>query len=69
MLTDIGRRVPLIMRELSIEGDDELLSRYVFAIPVILANGVEIARAPLHRPALEAALREVASDPGSRYSR
>lgn len=66
MLIDIGGRIPLTMQELSIEDDDALLSRYVFAIPVILANGVEIARAPLHRAALEAALRQAASDSRNR---
>ena len=44
--------------EIDIESDDALLARYVFEIPVVAIDGVEIARAPIVAARLEDALRE-----------
>ena len=64
LLGKLSRRIPLTVRELNIEDDDELLGRYVFEIPVVLVAGVEIARAPIRQAALEQALRRLVQDAG-----
>ncbi len=56
MLERIARRVPLKVREADIEGDDELLRRFLFEIPVVEAEGEIVARAPVREGALEDAL-------------
>jgi glutaredoxin len=56
MLARIGRRIPLAVTTIDIESDDALLQRYMFEIPVIVADGAEVARAPISEVALEAAL-------------
>lgn len=60
MLADIGRATPLDVEEVNIESDDALLARYVWAIPVVVADGEELARAPVQRGMLEDAIERVA---------
>lgn len=60
MLADIGRVTPLDVEEVNIESDDALLARYVWAIPVVVADGEELARAPVQRGVLEDAIERVA---------
>lgn len=61
ILANIGRKLPLNVRYVDIESDDTLLARYMIEIPVILADGVEVARAPIRRRALEAVLGHIAA--------
>jgi glutaredoxin len=58
LLHEIGRSIPLHVDEVNIETDDALLARYVYEIPVVVAGGQELGRAPLQRKALERALRD-----------
>lgn len=53
MLERIGKRIPLRVRTVDIEGDDELLRRFMFEIPVVEVQGEVIARAPVREGALE----------------
>ncbi|MEP7215778.1 MAG: glutaredoxin family protein [Anaerolineaceae bacterium] len=59
MLERLSRRLPLKISVIAIDSDPELQRRYVFAIPVVLANNREVARAPIYETALEDALREL----------
>ncbi|MGH2632476.1 MAG: glutaredoxin family protein [Tepidiformaceae bacterium] len=62
-LARIGKRIPLAVTAVYIEsGDDALLQRYMFEIPVICVDGAEIARAPISEAELEA---ELAALPGA----
>ncbi len=62
MLQRIGKRVPLRIRNIDIERDEELLRRYMFEIPVIEAGGRVLATAPVREGALEDSLEAVARD-------
>jgi hypothetical protein len=55
----IAGRICLRVTEVDIDGDDDLQRRYMFEIPVITADGVEVARAPISEGALEDALAAV----------
>ncbi len=58
MLARIATRVPLAFRVIDIDADDYLQQRYMLEIPVVTANGVEVARAPISEGALEDALAQ-----------
>lgn len=62
LLARISTRLPLTVEAVDIESDGELLRRYMLAIPVVVAEGREVARAPLYEGALEDALRQAALD-------
>jgi hypothetical protein len=64
MLERIGRRLPLRVTVVDIDADPALQAKYFLEIPVILARGDEIARAPISERPLEAALRERAEGAG-----
>lgn len=55
-LQALRSRFGLTIERVNIEDDDELLRRYVFEIPVVTVDGVEVARAPIYRGGLEKAL-------------
>lgn len=60
VLDSIRARVPMTVHKVNIEDDDTLLARYMLEIPVVLAGGIEVARAPISRSQLEAALERAA---------
>ena len=60
MLQRIARRVPLTVTIVDIDADDELQRRYMFEIPVVVANGEEVAHAPISELALQDALEAIA---------
>lgn len=55
-LARIGRRIPLTVTSVNIDEDDELQRRYMFEIPVVVAAGQEVGRAPISEGALEDAI-------------
>ena len=57
MLRAMSGELGFTLQTVNIESDATLLERYVFAIPVVTVGEVEVARAPLHRAAIEDALR------------
>lgn len=59
ILERLSRRLSLEVSVVEIDSDPELQRRYVFEIPVVIANGREVARAPIYETALEDALREL----------
>ena len=59
MLGRVSRKLPLAVSVIEIDSDPELQRRYLFEIPVVVANGVEVARAPIYESALEDALRDL----------
>ncbi len=52
------------LRTVDISASADLLDRFGLAIPVVEVDGVEVARAPLRRSALEGALGEALSGRG-----
>ncbi len=60
LLKRISRELPLELRVVNIDSDVEMQRRYLFEIPVVFANGGEIARAPIYEAALREALAELA---------
>ncbi|MEO6398850.1 MAG: glutaredoxin family protein [Tepidiformaceae bacterium] len=64
MLRRISRHLPLTLTAVQIDSDPALQQRYLLEIPVVVANGKEVARAPIFEAALEDALREIAGLPG-----
>jgi Glutaredoxin-like domain (DUF836) len=58
-LSRIGRRVPLVVTTIDIEGDDALMRRFMLAIPVVEAEGEVVAVAPVREGALEDTLAAV----------
>ena len=62
MLERIGKRIALHVRNVNIEGDDDLLRRFMFEIPVVEAAGRVLATAPVREGALEDALEALATD-------
>ena len=61
LLRSLHQDLRFEINEVDIEADDELLQRYVFAIPVIAVGEREVARAPIRAGALEDALRQALS--------
>lgn len=59
----IRKRVPLEVRQVDIESDDELLRRFMFEIPVVECDGQVIATAPVREGPLEDILDSLASRP------
>lgn len=51
-LRRIARRVPLAIELVNIETDEALHQRYLFDIPVVVVDGAEVAKAPIHEHAL-----------------
>lgn len=58
MLAELEGSLGFETARVNIEKDDALLRRYMFEIPVVVVGEVEVARAPVHRRALEQALRD-----------
>ena len=58
LLDGLRPKLGFDVQEVDIESDDALLARYVFEIPVVAVDGLEIARAPISTARLEEALRE-----------
>ncbi|HET7738538.1 MAG TPA: glutaredoxin family protein [Tepidiformaceae bacterium] len=58
MLADLEGSLGFETVRVNIEEDDALLRRFMFEIPVVVVDEVEIARAPIHRRGLEQALRD-----------
>jgi glutaredoxin len=59
-LSRISHKVPLTVEHVDIDEDEALQARYFLEIPVVLVDGVEVARAPIRERALEETLRELA---------
>lgn len=59
MLRRISRRFALEVTVVAIDSDPDLQRRYMFEIPVVVANGAEVARAPIFETALEDAIEEL----------
>ena len=59
MLGRISYRLEIDVDVVDIDSNPDLQRRYVFEIPVVVANGAEVARAPIFESALEAALEEL----------
>jgi hypothetical protein len=57
-LAPVLRRLGLALEQIDIDGDDDLLKRYTFEIPVLELDGEEIARAPMPARAMADALEE-----------
>ncbi|MGK2964136.1 MAG: glutaredoxin family protein [Tepidiformaceae bacterium] len=58
MLADLEGGLGFDTLRVNIEEDDALLRRYMFEIPVVVVDEVEVARAPVRRRTLEQALRD-----------
>jgi Glutaredoxin-like domain (DUF836) len=56
MLARIARRITMTVQLVDIDADDDLHRRYMFEIPVVTANGVEVGHAPISEGLLEDAL-------------
>lgn len=61
MLRRVQSRVELQILEVNIEEDDDLLKRYQWLIPVVEAEGRELARAPINEAALRRTLVALAA--------
>ncbi len=61
LLEEFAPRFRFVVREIDIHGDDALLRRYMFEIPVVEVDGEVIAKAPVRRESLEDALAEAFS--------
>lgn len=59
-LSRISHKVPLTVEHVDIDEDEALQARYFLEIPVVLVDGIEVARAPIRERALEETLRELA---------
>lgn len=59
-LRRISRRTPLAIDLVNIETDEALHRRYLFEIPVVAVDGVEIAKAPIFEHALAERIEELA---------
>lgn len=60
-LRKLARELRFDVDVIDIERDDALHRRYMFEIPVVLVDGVEVARAPLRGHMLEDAVRDALS--------
>lgn len=60
MLARISKRVPLAVRLVNIDEDDELLRRFLFEVPVIEVRGEVVAKAPVSEGKLEDELERIA---------
>lgn len=60
VLSRISHKVPLTVSHVDIDEDEDLQRRYFLEIPVVMVDGVEVARAPIRERALEDLLRELA---------
>lgn len=60
-LRRISRHTPMTIDLVNIETDEALHQRYMFEIPVVAVDGVEVAKAPIHEHALAASIEEFAS--------
>lgn len=56
LLRELARRYGFELTIVDIEANDDLLRRYMVEIPVVALDGVEVAKAPIRRGALEEAL-------------
>jgi len=57
-LVPVVRRHGLRVQRVDIDGDDALLTRYMFEIPVLELDGEAIAKAPMSARAMADALEE-----------
>ena len=62
MLSRISKRTPLSVTALDIDADEELQRRYFLEIPVVVVEGIEVARAPISERALAGALAALAGN-------
>jgi glutaredoxin len=58
VLAPIAARLGVAVQVVDIGGDAELFERYQFTVPVIVANGVEVAVGRVVAATLEAKLRD-----------
>jgi len=63
-LRRIARDLPVLLTVVDIEGDEALLRRYLFEIPVVTVDGSEVARAPISPVRLQAELAARANPDG-----
>ena len=68
VLRRLERSLGFGVEVVDIEGDEELLGRYVFAIPVIAVGEREVARAPITAATLEDGLRAALAESRSRQT-
>lgn len=61
MLRRISKHIALELSVVEIDSDPELQRRYLVEIPVVVADGTEVARAPIFEAALEDALQAILS--------
>jgi hypothetical protein len=61
----VAADVPIVLEEIDIDGARELKRRYGLDIPVLVADGVEVARHRVTADALRLALRAQAAGPYS----
>ena len=66
MLARIARTIPMTVQLIDIDADDYLQRLYMLEIPVVMANGKEVARAPISEGRLEDALQAAMNDAASR---
>ncbi|HMO54731.1 MAG TPA: glutaredoxin family protein [Tepidiformaceae bacterium] len=59
-LQRIATKVPLDLTVVDIDTDEELQARYFIEIPVVVANGEEVARAPISERTLAECLEALA---------
>jgi hypothetical protein len=52
VLERVRAEVPFVLREIDIEGDDELFKRYLERIPVVCLDGEELFEYHVDEPAL-----------------
>ncbi|MFN0147025.1 MAG: glutaredoxin family protein [Dehalococcoidia bacterium] len=66
LLEPLARELGLRLVEVDIDSDPAAELRYRWAIPVVCVEGGEVARAPIRRGPLEAALRAAAASAQAR---
>lgn len=63
-LRRIAGDLPMLLTVVDIEGDEALLRRYLFEIPVVVVDGSEVARAPISALRLQRELTARANPDG-----
>ncbi len=61
-LSRISHKVPLTVAHVDIDEEEALQARYFLEIPVVLVDGVEVARAPIRERVLEELLRDLSRE-------
>ena len=60
-MAPVVRELGVVVEQIDIDGDDALLRRYMFEIPVLELDGEEIAKAPMSPRAMVDAIEEAVS--------